>query len=587
MQVYLGAYDSEVQAARAHDIMALRSKDAGCELNFPQHDYRQIVPHISHRSQASAAKEYNTGAWGEAEVVAALRNYSKTLSASRQRTSAAAVASSQPPTAAAGAKRKQQQERRQPPQQQPQLPQPPPQQQQREDNQEGSVGPISPAMLSGQQHQSRLSTAAAKGSVAIHSGQLAAPAAGQGAGKESSRPTWQSPRLRAKRGTADTASAAAGKQEAQGKIAAVGPLQPAESTWQTSSGSSPLGLLSIPPLRLRPLNPPAQQPSAAGSQPSQIVGSPAGLSTQQQQQLLAAGGLGVGTPLSPASSLGVRNLLALKANQPFGSSSTIPFPLPLLQQPPPLQPQPQPQGAQAPPPAVAEGKLVSLDLPASPVRPLQGQLPSFHPSLLFPFGWPPHAALGAPVSEPGLLSTPPAPTLASQQRERQQQQEQQQAAAAPRFALPLMPNKAMAEAMGPAAASSTQPGTAAALVAACQPRVDPAGPGMPTRTRGATAPIMSSALLQPLWSPQQRQQQQHVLQAGPPSLLPVLRRDFHASGQQAQATPPAAVTPAQAGQVPSPGSLASSAPVTSPAPTTVITPRGAARAAVKGQPSQQ
>lgn len=72
-QVYLGAYNSPVQAARAHDCMALKVKGASQDhLNFPVDDYKHLLPHITSVT--------------DAEMVSSLRNYSKASNATTRET---------------------------------------------------------------------------------------------------------------------------------------------------------------------------------------------------------------------------------------------------------------------------------------------------------------------------------------------------------------------------------------------------------------------------------------------------------------------------------------------------------------------
>lgn len=52
-QIYLGAYDTEVQAARGHDVMALRCKGGVCELNYPRQDYDPLLPFLVHKPQVT------------------------------------------------------------------------------------------------------------------------------------------------------------------------------------------------------------------------------------------------------------------------------------------------------------------------------------------------------------------------------------------------------------------------------------------------------------------------------------------------------------------------------------------------------
>ncbi|PRW59041.1 AP2-like ethylene-responsive transcription factor AIL1 isoform A [Chlorella sorokiniana] len=76
-QVYLGAFDDPKQAACGHDIMALRSKGQstrGEDINFPLSMYEPLEPMLSQMTQA--------------DVVAALRSYSKSLTRVRRPASA-------------------------------------------------------------------------------------------------------------------------------------------------------------------------------------------------------------------------------------------------------------------------------------------------------------------------------------------------------------------------------------------------------------------------------------------------------------------------------------------------------------------
>lgn len=50
-QVYLGAFDSEAQAARAHDVMALCCNPVGCTLNFSRQDYTSVMPFLAQLPQ--------------------------------------------------------------------------------------------------------------------------------------------------------------------------------------------------------------------------------------------------------------------------------------------------------------------------------------------------------------------------------------------------------------------------------------------------------------------------------------------------------------------------------------------------------
>lgn len=52
--MYLGTYGSEVQAARGHDIAALRANPATCSLNFPRQDYAGVIPLIIQLPQVRA-----------------------------------------------------------------------------------------------------------------------------------------------------------------------------------------------------------------------------------------------------------------------------------------------------------------------------------------------------------------------------------------------------------------------------------------------------------------------------------------------------------------------------------------------------
>lgn len=45
-QIYIGSYADQVQAARAHDLVALKLKGTTTLLNFPLEDYAEIVPYI-------------------------------------------------------------------------------------------------------------------------------------------------------------------------------------------------------------------------------------------------------------------------------------------------------------------------------------------------------------------------------------------------------------------------------------------------------------------------------------------------------------------------------------------------------------
>lgn len=92
-QIYLGAYHSAVQAARGHDVMALRCKGEDAALNFAPEDYEGVAPLLGDLAQS--------------EVVTALRTFSKSLSsanrAARRPAGSAAVAAVRRPTGAAAA----------------------------------------------------------------------------------------------------------------------------------------------------------------------------------------------------------------------------------------------------------------------------------------------------------------------------------------------------------------------------------------------------------------------------------------------------------------------------------------------------
>ncbi len=63
-QIYLGGFESELLAARSHDIMALKCKGPTCEaLNFDGSDYAELIPLLP-----MVHKE---------DIIACLRNYSK------------------------------------------------------------------------------------------------------------------------------------------------------------------------------------------------------------------------------------------------------------------------------------------------------------------------------------------------------------------------------------------------------------------------------------------------------------------------------------------------------------------------------
>lgn len=63
-QIYLGGFESELLAARSHDIMALKCKGPSCEaLNFDGGDYAELTPLLP-----MVHKE---------DIIACLRNYSK------------------------------------------------------------------------------------------------------------------------------------------------------------------------------------------------------------------------------------------------------------------------------------------------------------------------------------------------------------------------------------------------------------------------------------------------------------------------------------------------------------------------------
>lgn len=69
-QIYLGGFDSEILAAKSHDIMAIRCKGANCEiLNYELSDYEEMVPLVERLSRE--------------DIISALRNYSKAQTAIR------------------------------------------------------------------------------------------------------------------------------------------------------------------------------------------------------------------------------------------------------------------------------------------------------------------------------------------------------------------------------------------------------------------------------------------------------------------------------------------------------------------------
>lgn len=64
-QIYLGGFESEMLAARSHDIMALKCKGAMCDsLNFGKRDYEEVMEILP-----GCDKE---------DIISCLRNYSKT-----------------------------------------------------------------------------------------------------------------------------------------------------------------------------------------------------------------------------------------------------------------------------------------------------------------------------------------------------------------------------------------------------------------------------------------------------------------------------------------------------------------------------
>lgn len=64
-QIYLGGFESELLAARSHDIMALKCKGPLCDaLNFDRHDYNGVVPLLDR--------------FDKDDIISCLRNYSKT-----------------------------------------------------------------------------------------------------------------------------------------------------------------------------------------------------------------------------------------------------------------------------------------------------------------------------------------------------------------------------------------------------------------------------------------------------------------------------------------------------------------------------
>ncbi|GAB4815337.1 hypothetical protein N2152v2_002383 [Parachlorella kessleri] len=92
-QVYLGSFDQGVQAARAHDIMALCNHGgviypgSHSALNFPPVLYAELLPFL--------------GALSQSDVLAALRNFGKKTPAARRAAAAAAAAAAAPPAASA------------------------------------------------------------------------------------------------------------------------------------------------------------------------------------------------------------------------------------------------------------------------------------------------------------------------------------------------------------------------------------------------------------------------------------------------------------------------------------------------------
>ncbi|KAL4448290.1 hypothetical protein ABPG75_005509 [Micractinium tetrahymenae] len=78
-QIYLGGFDTEPLAAKAHDVMALRCKDLGQGeganvLNFPRSDYAPLLPLMEKLSRE--------------DVITCLRNYSKGQTSKRMGTAA-------------------------------------------------------------------------------------------------------------------------------------------------------------------------------------------------------------------------------------------------------------------------------------------------------------------------------------------------------------------------------------------------------------------------------------------------------------------------------------------------------------------
>ena len=69
-QIYLGSYSISHQAARAHDIVALKVKPTTADLNFPLPDYSQVQTFLPSLSQS--------------DLVTALRKHSKELTATHR-----------------------------------------------------------------------------------------------------------------------------------------------------------------------------------------------------------------------------------------------------------------------------------------------------------------------------------------------------------------------------------------------------------------------------------------------------------------------------------------------------------------------